>query len=590
MVRRDINVRCADLLDEIVKVWCNPPKETKHYNRDLFVHYLRDHPDKEIHIEVVKSGYPLHLKNRDTKYLSKKVANIVNSKEELEALLKRVLKELKNGYNVKGSGFYQLNFLCADKKNPITGLFTDIRLARHGSYSTKWTVSINDNIDEDECKIPSLPHIREYLTKLIQYEYASLRDLKDAFPRMLLSKPDCGYLQYSVFGLEMIGLRQIYGISSAARNCQDFAELLIWICEKHYVPQQLHNRMKVHIDDYLILGHTIPECKTLTKGFDDMSDDLIIPISHEKDENWIQTGVVHGMGFNIGTPVKTVHIPKRKFWEIMNGIALFIMFRLATGEALDSMAGKMMHWSQLRKHAKIMCYRLQALIREKIRENPKLKTQIFYIPFDIVRDLLFWAKYMLYMHKIPMASVLYTPSITITAASDASKSGGGYVLGSKWTAYKFSEKPNKYGIIHSKMSINYQEAHAVIMMLWNHRKFLTGKKVLLYLDNKSVMYSMFRNWSNSDLLVEFIQEITLLQCIYCIDVHVDYIPSVLNDLSDALSRSQLYRFLFDIKLYGLEMDPLPSVVEYYPTLKLLRGETNFKIDPFNIMRQDKNYV
>ncbi len=65
------------------------------------------------------------------------------------------------------------------------------------------------------------------------------------------------------------------------------------------------------------------------------------------------------------------------------------------------------------------------------------------------------------------------PSITFTAASDASDTGGGYVLGSKWTAYKFSTKPNKYGMIHSKC----------------HRQQLTGRKILLYVDNNSGIYT-----------------------------------------------------------------------------------------------------
>ncbi len=473
--------------------------------------------------------------------------------------------------------------LCVPKKNPKTGFYTDLRVARHGGFSSRWTIAINDNIDEEKCKIPSLPHIREYITELIQYEYVSIRDLKDAFPQMLLAKPDCGYLQYCIFGLKFINLRQIYGISSAGANCQLFSELLIWICEQHYLDESLRNRMMVHIDDFLILGNSIPECKHLTTQFDRMSDDLKIAISHDKDENWIQFGIVHGFGFNLWNRPKTCNIPRLKLWELINDIVLFAMIRFASGEALDSMAGKLMSWAQFRKQAKILCYRLMAKIRMEIRENPSLKSEIFFIPINIIRDLLFWMKYMIYMHKIPMESILYAPSITIVASSDACESGGGYVLGSQWAAYKFNTKPNKYGITHSEMSINYQEAHALIMMLWNNKELLSGKKILLYVDNKSVMYSIFKNWSHSDQLVEYIQEISLLQCIFCIDIHVDFIPTSFNDLSDALSRFQFRRFYRDVRLYGLEMNTHVDSVDYYPTLRFLRGEIDYKIDPFNIL-------
>ncbi len=75
-------------------------------------------------------------------------------------------------------------------------------------------------------------------------------------------------------------------------------------------------------------------------------------------------------------------------------------------------------------------------------------------------------------------------------------------------------------------------------MIYYIAKCQNGKKILLYVDNNSVMYSLFKRWSQSDQLVEYIQAIVLLQCIYCIDMHVDYITSLLNDLPDAFSRGQ----------------------------------------------------
>ena len=63
------------------------------------------------------------------------------------------------------------------------------------------------------------------------------------------------------------------------------------------------------------------------------------------------------------------------------------------------------------------------------------------------------------------------------------------------------------------MSINYQEAHAVIMMCWNLRKFLTEKKILLFIDNTSVMYSIFKQWAGSEELMEYIQELSLIMSV-----------------------------------------------------------------------------
>ncbi len=163
---------------------------------------------------MVKEGWPLGLKNRDPKNLCKKVRNIVRSKRELRAVLKRILKEAKRAqiHPTEDQLHYQLNLLCVPKKNAVTGDMTEIRVARHGSYSTKHTVAINEIIDKENCKIPTIPNIKIYIRLLIKYRYVSLRDLKDAFRQILMLTIDTYYIQYSIFGLKFRDLRQPYGL------------------------------------------------------------------------------------------------------------------------------------------------------------------------------------------------------------------------------------------------------------------------------------------------------------------------------------------------------------------------------------------
>ena len=93
------------------------------------------------------------------------------------------------------------------------------------------------------------------------------------------------------------------------------------------------------------------------------------------------------------------------------------------------------------------------------------------------------------------------------------------------------------------MSLNYQEAHAVIMLLKNYRHKLTGRQLLLYIDNTSVMFSIYKYCAGSPALMEYIQEIVLLMCIDRISLRVHYIPSSFNSLADSLSRFEWDRFL-----------------------------------------------
>ncbi len=232
-----------------------------------------------------------------------------------------------------------------------------------------------------------------------------------------------------------------------------------------------------------------------------------------------------------------------------------------------------MHWSQFRKETKSLCYRLLSQIHKAIRKNPKLKWKIFRVPNVIMRDLTFWCIYMIHMRVITMESVVYTPSITVIASTDACEKGGAYVISNRYGAYFFRETSNEYGIIHTDLSIDKLEAHAVIMLLWNNRFQLAGKQLLLYVDNKSIMYSIFRSWSGSPQLMEYIQEIKMIQCVYSIGVHVDYIPSGFNGLSDSLSRDDWNEFYNCVDLFDLEMNDAPDIVEYYESLRFLRGKT-----------------
>ncbi len=568
----DIDKGCVEKLEELYFLWQNPNPNTNPFNLDKFELYLRGHPQYEINIDVITNGYPLHLKDRDTSKLCKTVRNHCRDKRDLYAILKRMVKEARQG-QISGTDqqmHYTLNLLCVPKKNLETNLKTEVRVARHGSYHTRDTVSINDVIDPLSAKIESLPNIRKYIELLIDFEYVSLRDLKDAFRQLGLAEKDSKYIQYCVFGLTFKDNRQAYGVSSAAANCQHFAEMLIWIVENKFLKPEQKQQILVHIDDFIIAAHSESECIAMTNNFDQMCSDLNVKISHEKDENWIQKGIVHGFGFDLASNPKLAFIPEHKFKELIDVLILCLTHRFVTGEALESICGKIMHWSQFRKYAKVLCYRMLAFIFRYIRKNKHLKSHIFYVFDELAIDMRFWLKYCWYLRIVTMESILYTPSITVIASSDACDTGAGFVIDSHWAYYDFSNTPNKYGKIHSEMSINYQEAHAVLMLVNNFRHTLSGRTCLIFVDNKSVLWSLIKNWSTSSALMEYIQEIVLHLCIFRIGLRVEFIPTEMNGYSDALSRGQLQRFHGLVRECGAIMDRNPTPLRYYSHLKLIR--------------------
>ena len=566
----------GELLTELIDAHQNPPEkdDIPFLNIEQFKFWLRDHPNFALEYKWISEGYSLGLEDRNPAKLSQHVRNFVRNTRELKEVLKRMGKEARRGYitPIKEKGHYVLTLICVPKTDSETGLKTALRVARHASYSTKRTIAINDKIPKLFTGIDTLPNIKKYIRLLLEFDYVTLRDLKDAFRQLGLAQEDCEWITYCVFNLKFRDQRQAYGVASAAANCQHFTEILIWIFERHFLSPTQIQTVLVHIDDFIMGAHTEDEAIKMGENFDKMCAALGVQISHAKSENGIQEGIVHGFAFNLKN--KTVHIPDLKYYEIMHALIMCIKYKKADGKALESICGKIMHWAQFRRHAKILCYRIMGKIHRDIRANKALRDKIFTIPTLILLEFSFWVQYCRFMRTVTMESIIHPPSITISGATDASSKGGGFIVGPHYGSYRFSQTPNKHGLIHRQMDINRQEAHAVLMLLHNYRHVLTGQKLLLYIDNKSVMYSIFRNWSGSARLMEFIHEIVLMLCIYKIELHVDFIESEMNGLADSLSRFDFAKFLTIIDDWNLEVDRSLTRLEYYADLQIMEQTVN----------------
>ena len=390
--------------------------------------------------------------------LSQKPASVANNKKELIKIIDQFIKELKSGALIPTeiNPRYIINVFCVPKKDPKTDLMTKLRVVRNSSFSTSKTTSINQWIDKFKCKMPSLPNLKDYCKLLIDSSYLALRDLKDAFRQIALAKKDVGYLGYSIFGLKLLDTKQPYGISSAAANCQSFAQILIWILENKKLPTNLRQRILVHIDDFVMAARSKEQVAMMERLFDDLCTELGVMVSNDKTVHATQIAVLYGFRFNLID--KTVGIPENKLEKLKVFIKSTIKIGVITGRAMDTLCGKIMHWSQLFKPAKALCYNMISYSYRKVRIRLGYKTECFILPPCIVQDLKFWLQYTHLIKSVPMTRVLNLPMIQIYGASDACEYGGGFCIREKWGYYKFSDQ-------HSKWHIDQKEAHAVIMLL-----------------------------------------------------------------------------------------------------------------------------
>ena len=160
---------------------------------------------------------------------------------------------------------------------------------------------------------------------------------------------------------------------------------------------------------------------------------------------------------------------------------------------------------------------------------------------------------MQYIHK--------TPSINFYAATDASSIAGGVSIGDEWISYNFRGD-------HKEWHINVKEAHALIMLLFNWRHKLQGRKVFVYIDNQPLDYAMRRKWSPSQRMMPMIYEIALLMMEYRIAVWSEYVVSEHNKLADMLSRNDLNGFRRCLLRFGVTAQLHPIKFEYYTRIRM----------------------
>ena len=528
-------------------------------NVEAFKKYLKTSNNPDIDIKYIQDGFPLYLCTDGTPYtpvdLSKKISNFIKDERDLCKIIDTFIEECENGDIIPTNNEpkYVINVFTVPKKDSETGLMTKLRVVRHGSFKTLDTTSINDWIKKEKCKMPTLPNLKRYVKLLIKHNYASLRDLKNAFRQINLANADKDYLGYSIFGLKFMERKQAYGISSAAANCQSFAQILIWILNNHKFPIELRNNILVHIDDFVLAAVDKHSAEFMVKCFDNLCEELNVKISVNKNVDVAQRFELYGFYFDL--ELKTVSIPDSKHRKLVKFIEQAIKFKWLTGRAIEALSGQIMHWSQLRGASKSLLINTVMFLYKFVKTVSNYKRKWFKLTKPIVKDLKFWLAYSNLIRVVPMEDIIEKPLYQIIGSSDACDLGGGFVVGSKWSYYRFTHRHV------NEWEIAQKEAHAVLMIIENLKHFLTGKKLILLVDNQTLYWAMKRHWS-SGMMMPFIYELSLLQMKYRIWIWFEWIPTQFNILSDALSRGNLQSFWNAVHLYNFKLDSHPLTLNY----------------------------
>ena len=578
-----------DILQEIRQ---HRPRRNESLNIAQFRKYVymyTSHPSEEVEalLRDLERGFLLGFDPASPPHhLSQRPAHFFRSFREAAFILDTIIKEARAAILVptKKRPLYFINFFAVPKR-ATDGTMSALRLIRNGSFAERGRFAVNEFIAEEHWKITNLPKLISYAELLIDMEFMALRDLKDAFRQLKLALSQYQYCGYSLFGQYWVDTRVAYGISSSANSCQRFVTLICEIFNKVAITpefgapdsldiRECFDQILAYIDDFLMAAKDRAQCEEMERRFDALLESLNVKQSTSKAVATCQVAQCQGWEWDLGVRPKTIAIPPVKFVDYRQELLICLACRIVSVAVLKRVTGKMLHYSQIRREAKVLAWHGFQAASAFLRTRHCRDNDFVLLPPGLVRSWQLWYECSDYFRSNSIASLLYRPSLTVSADTDASDIAGGYFLGDHWGYYRFRPKM-------AKLPIHAKEAHVLLVMLHTLGERFHGRAIRVYCDNATVVGAVIRRWSSSPVLMCFIGELVMCLLRYRIYIHIEWISTHRNIFADALSRLQPDLFRRRCRLWRMTYRAKADSIVYptrfrFPSVSRADDEAEYK--------------
>ena len=364
------------------------------------------------------------------------------------------------------------------------------------------------------------------------------RDLKAAFRHIPINPCDYWLLLFEWNGQFFVDMFLPFGLRTAPRIFNLFAEALHWIFETLYEWNVTH-----YLDDFLFVFPPHTDISIFSAQFDDVLAEFGLMKATEKDSNGCV--VVH-LGFEFDSELMQVRLPPNKKQRAHDAIMDLLLSSTVTLSMLETTLGFLSHCCQvvplgrpfLRNLFSQICHSSNRGYLRRIRLNP-----------DSRDDLRWWLQFLRSWSSI---SMIQLSRISFDLATDAS---GAYGIGGVHRRMVFSERiPSR----HKSKKIDWKEMFAILhaFMLWH--EIWSGGLVRIACDNSSVVDALNKRSIKGPAIVP-LQRILLIAAVFDIQILPFWIPSEENMVADAASRFD-YRKLANLGLQVSQDLPRPALL------------------------------
>jgi len=371
------------------------------------------------------------------------------------------------------------------------------------------------------------------------------RDLKSAFRHIPINPCDYWLLLFEWQGKFYVDMFLPFGLRTAPRIFNLFAEALHWIFETLEEWNVTH-----YLDDFLFVFPPGTDTVLLSAEFDRILANLGLAKAAEKDADGC---VVIHLGFEFDSVKMQVTLPSSKKQRALDAVESLLSSSTISVTALESALGFLSHCCQVVPLGRPFLRQLFSLLCQCSERRRFRKIRI---PRAAKEDLRWWQKFLASWSAI---SIIQPSRSIYDVATDASGTKG---IGGVHRGHVFSERtPTR----HRSKHIDWKEMFAVLhaFLLW-HESWRSGL-VRLACDNAAVVDAINKH-SIKGKTVRPLQSILLIAAVFDIALLAFWIPSEENMVADAASRHD-YARLTDLGL---------QVSHRKPTIKMstLRQKLN----------------
>ena len=361
-------------------------------------------------------------------------------------------------------------------------------------------------------------------------------DLKSAFRHVPIHPCDYWLLIFEWNGKFFVDMFLPFGLHTAPRIFNLFAEALHWVFETLFEWNCTH-----YLDDFLFVFPPGTDTIIPSLEFDSILAKFGLSKAVEKDSAGC---VVIHLGFEFDSENMQVRLPADKKQRAINAVNTLLTSHSVSLADLKSTLGFLSHCCQvvplgcpfLRNLFSLICgNRLRSYIR-KTRLSREARI-----------DLKWWHRFLTSWSSIAMIQL---SRVCFDTATDASGEKG---IGGVYHRQVFSERiPSR----HKSKKIDWKEMFAILHAFLRWHEEWKGGTVRLACDNSAVVDSLNKHSIKGPAIVP-LQRIFLIAAVYDIHIVPFWIPSEENMVADAASRHN-YEKLANL---GLQVTNLPRTVD-----------------------------